>query len=421
MIKNYFTALFCLLSCALMAQPKLNSPYTRYGIGNLAPRYFAVQSGQGGLTTAFADPYHLNLANPASFASLRSTALETGLFAQNSQFESSNSNLNVWSGNLAYFALGFTLRSPINEALDRKKSNWRHGMGFSLTPYSLVGYDTESRDTLPDIGIVNSRFVGNGSSYRMAWHGASRYKNTAVGATFGWQFGSSRYENTTTFLDSLPTYENNFYDRYNVGGIVWNLGIQHDIILKRSESDKEVATKWITIGATAEGKHKLGATADIVRLRSRGKSITTGQYISPDTIFIQEGTDLSLTLPSNYSVGIEFVKADKFKVGAQATVENWSQYKNEVRDEALNNTFAVAAGMEIIPDYASYNRYMKRVRYRFGGYYRQDPRVVQGKDLTDLGITFGMGFPLILPRQQTSFINFGVLESIRLFQKLMFA
>lgn len=48
---------------------------------------------------------------------------------------------------------------------------------------------------------------------------------------------------------------------------------------------------------------------------------------------------------------------------------------------------------------------MKRVRYRAGAYYRQDPREINGKNLDDIGVTLGFGFPLILPRQQTSFVN----------------
>lgn len=407
MMRNCFSVLFCLFSCALLAQPKLNSPYTLYGLGNIAPRYFAAQAGQGGLTTAFSDPYHLNLANPASFASLRSTSLETGLFAQNSSFQSGTSTLNTWSGNLAYFALGFTLKSPINEALDRKKSNWRRGMGISLTPYSLVGYSVETRDTIErdDLGIINSQFEGTGGTYRLAWHGGAKYKNTSFGVTAGWMFGRSKYENTTNFVDSLLTFEDNFFNQYAVGGFVYNTGVQHEIILKRSEADKDVATKWITLGLTAEGNHKLKATADEVRLRSRGKNIQNGQYIDPDTLSISEGVSKTVKLPSIISLGIEYVKADKFKIGAQGTLENWDSYENEAYPGELKTTFAVAAGLEFIPDNLSYNRYLKRVRYRFGGYYRQDPRSLNGQQLTDFGATFGLGFPLILPRQQTSFIN----------------
>jgi hypothetical protein len=110
-------------------------------------------------------------------------------------------------------------------------------------------------------------------------------------------------------------------------------------------------------------------------------------------------------LPSTISLGIEYVKADKFKIGAQGTLENWDSYENEAYPGELKTTFAVAAGLEFIPDNLSYNRYLKRVRYRFGGYYRQDPRSLNGQKLTDFGATFGLGFPLILPRQQTSFIN----------------
>jgi hypothetical protein len=71
----------------------------------------------------------------------------------------------------------------------------------------------------------------------------------------------------------------------------------------------------------------------------------------------------------------------------------------------MRNTISFSAGLEYTPDHISYNRYLKRVRYRIGGYFREDPRVVNGKNFNDVGLTFGFGFPLILPRQQTSFVN----------------
>lgn len=407
MIKNYLTAVFCLMALAVLAQPKFNSPYSRYGMGDLSSRFLAVQSGRGGMTAAYSDPYHLNLANPASFSALKSAALETGLFAKNSTYDGSNSSLNVWSGNLAYFALGFTLKNPINEALDRSRSDWRHGMGFSLTPYSQVGYSVATSDTLTDLGIVNSKFEGSGGTYKLAWHEGSRYKNTSFGATLGWVFGRSTYENTTSFVDSFPTFQSNFRDEIATSGLVWNLGVQHDFVLKRMENDKTIPKEWITIGATAESNHRLNTTADIIRLRSRGKT-QTGGYSDADTLAYTLGEKQKLTLPSTFSFGIDYVKADKFRAGAQVMMENWSAYKSEVRPIALRNTIAVSGGVEIIPDIFSYNRYMKRVRYRAGAYYRQDPRSVSGTDLDDVGISLGLGFPLILPRQQTSFINLGI-------------
>ncbi|MBL7828843.1 MAG: hypothetical protein JNJ57_19570, partial [Saprospiraceae bacterium] len=86
-------------------------------------------------------------------------------------------------------------------------------------------------------------------------------------------------------------------------------------------------------------------------------------------------------------------------------IESWSGYQNEVRPETFRNTISISGGIEYTPDYISYNRFGKRIRYRVGGYYRQDPRTVNNSNFDDIGLTLGMGLPLILPRQQTSFIN----------------
>lgn len=408
MIKNcFFATLLSLFAWSAFGQARFNAPYTRYGMGDLLPSALAAQAGRAGLTTAFSDPFHLNLANPASFAALRTTALETGLYGKFSHYEGNRATLDQWSGNLAYFALGFTLLNPINEALEKKRSDWRHGMGFSLTPYSLVGYNVETLDTLVETGQVRSRFEGSGGTYRLAWHGASKYKNSAFGLTAGWQFGRSRYENTTIFVDSLPTFQNNFFDEYGVNGFFWNAGFQHDFVLERAENDRTVAKKWVTIGLTGHGNHRLNTAADIVRLRSRGK-LQNGQYADADTLVLEQGASKRLTLPAAFSIGIDYVKADKWKVGAQVGLEAWSNYENEVRPAQLRNVWTAAAGVEYIPDVFSYNKYMRRVRYRFGAYYRQDPRLVNGESLDDLGLSLGFGFPLILPRQQTSFINFAL-------------
>jgi hypothetical protein len=71
----------------------------------------------------------------------------------------------------------------------------------------------------------------------------------------------------------------------------------------------------------------------------------------------------------------------------------------------MRNTFHVSGGVEYIPDFSSYNKFLKRWRYRLGGYFRQDPRTVSGKNFNDIGLSLGLGLPVVLPRQQTSFVN----------------
>lgn len=404
---------FLLCGVSLWAQPKINSPYSRFGIGDPVNQYFANAAGWGGQTAAFHDPFHLNFENPASFAFLRSTAFEAGLNTKFSQYKSASASQDIWSGNLAYLALGFTLKSPINEVLDRNKSPWEYGMGLNLSPYSIVGYNIQASETLPDVGAVETNYQGNGGVYRLNWANAARYKHTAFGVSLGWLFGKSKYETTTVFTDD-PTgvldtfrqifFQNNYRDDIAVHGLVWKAGVQHDFVLATAEKDKDTPTKWITVGLSAQGNQKIKTVSDEYRIRSRGV-LSNGTFSNADTILQSVGQRQRMTLPGGWALGLQYVKADKLKLGAQIGMDAWSKYDNPARPETLQNALFVSGGVEYTPDYISYNRYMKRVRYRLGAYYRQDPRTVNGQNFDDIGLTVGFGLPLVLPRQQTSFVN----------------
>lgn len=388
----------------LFAQPKQNSPYSKYGIGDPVNQFFANQAAWGGQTAAFHDPFHLNLSNPASYAHLRATALETGLFAKYSHLTASTGTKDNWSGNLAYAAIGFTLKSPINELLDKKKSPWQVGMGLALTPNTLVGYNVQTIDTLPDLGVVIGSFQGSGGTYRLTWSGGVKRNNTAFGLNLGWIFGKSVYENTTAFVDSLPTFFTNRREDVSVNGLIWRLGAQQDFVLRTAENDKTVPLRWVTVGITGEGKHNVKSVYDKLFLRSRGL-LSNGQYDDADTLESALDVRQTITLPAAFTLGVQYVNANKFRAGVQFGFEGWSSYRNEARPDDFRNTISLSGGIEYIPDFASYNNYGKRIRYRLGAYYRQDPRKAEGKELDDLGLSFGFGFPITLPRQQTSFVN----------------
>ena len=173
-------------------------------------------------------------------------------------------------------------------------------------------------------------------------------------------------------------------------------------------------TKWITLGLTGESNHKLRTLTDAYFIRSRGR-LASGQYSNADTLTQETSVRRDLTIPAGITLGIQYVSLDKIRLGAQFGYESWSNYKNEARPETFRNTIAISGGAEFIPDFSSYNRYLRRVRYRVGAYYRQDPRIINGEGLNDVGVSFGFGFPIVLPRQQTSFVNsafeFGKLGS----------
>ncbi|MCC7245496.1 MAG: hypothetical protein IT269_07450 [Saprospiraceae bacterium] len=393
------------------AQPKQNSSYSRFGLGDYLPQYYASQSGMAGLSVAHYDGYHLNPLNPASYAQLRAATFETGLYGKFSHYEQASDQTfhENWSGNISYFALGFTMKSPINEVLDKVKSRWRYGMGFNLSPYTLVGYDIESSDTLSSGDPVNTVFEGTGGTYKFGWNIAAKRDHTAAGLSLGWLFGKSIFENTTDFTTGniINDFQNNFRDEISLRGLVWSLGVQHDIILARDAEDKSLEKRWLTIGMTGESNHKVNSDFSLLRLRSRGK-LTNGEYEDVDTLLAQLNQTQKVTLPATLGIGIQYVKLNKLKLGAQFNYESWSAYENNARPAKMRNTVAVSAGLEYIPDYISYNRYFSRTRYRAGAYFRQDPRIINNEKLDDVGVTVGIGFPIQLPRQQISFVNLGL-------------
>ena len=403
-------SLLLLIVSAAFAQTKQNSPYSRYGIGDPLPHYFPSHAAMGGVTAGFHDPYHLNLANPASYAFLRATSLETGLYAKRSRYDSGEETRDIWSGNMSYLALGFTLKSPINEVLDRSKSPWQFGMGFALTPYSLIGYDVSTAQNFsgpefPDVDSIANNFIGSGGSYRLVWTSAAKYKNTAFGVNLGWLFGKAQYENTTTFIDSFPTFQNNFRDDIGMNGFIWGLGVQHDLVLKRDKNNRDLPIDYLTVGLSMDGVSEINTRTDVLRIRSRGR-LTNGQYQSADTLFYQPGQVGALTLPMRLRAGVRYVHSTKFNAGIEYGFEQGSAYENNARpDSSFRNASSFSFGVEFTPDRTSYNNYLKRIRYRFGGYYRQDIRVINGEGLNDIGLSAGLGFPIILPRKQTTFIN----------------
>ena len=55
-----------------VAQNNTNSPYTRYGYGQLAEIGSANSRAMGGTAYALRDPLHVNSANPASYSAVDS-------------------------------------------------------------------------------------------------------------------------------------------------------------------------------------------------------------------------------------------------------------------------------------------------------------------------------------------------------------
>src|SRR5438067_6134298 len=139
-VKNIFSVLFILLSIAVMAQD--NSPYSRYGLGNISPSTNITTRGLGGISAAYSDVLSINFDNPASYSSFQTfieqrskkvsygrVILDVGLNFDNRTLVVPNTSNRFSSSDalFSYIQVGVPIRR-----------NW--GLSFGLRPLSRISY-----------------------------------------------------------------------------------------------------------------------------------------------------------------------------------------------------------------------------------------------------------------------------------------
>ena len=404
------TVALCCCAWAVLAQnasisPKINSPYSRYGLGNFVNQYYAGPGGMAGLSAAFHDPYHLNTLNPASLANLQATAFEVGLDAQYTGLKSEGASEGIWSGNLSYLALGFPLINPINEALDRKRSDFGLGMAFALQPYTIVGYNIEAISEQEGLGLTTNYLKGSGGTNRLLWSNTLRHKGLSGGATFGYLFGQLTNSRVVEFDSVELAYATEFLDEVSLNGFFWEAGLQYTHNFKKVNASGERESSGRRLIAGLYGNSTDNFNTNTSRFAER----YSFDFNIQDTILNEPEVKQKGTLPSALTLGLMYEDINDFRIGVEYGIENWSGYVNEAKpDSSLSDTWRFRAGMEWIPDFQSYNNYFERMRYRFGFFYGLDPRSFEGEQLKEYGVSVGLGFPIIMSRQRISFINLGL-------------
>lgn len=409
-----YILLFMLGSQSLIGQnnqifPKDNSLYSKFGLGNVIDQYLVASSGMGGISAGFTDISHLNLVNPASLADLKNTAFEVGLFAQNTGLKSTQGDQdNVWTGNLNYLALGFPLRNPINDVLEKVDTPWDFGMSFALIPYSVIGYDVTNDLIDSQAGEISNSLKGTGGTYRLMWGNAVSYKDFSFGASIGYLFGKTTDNRKVVFEELSSAYNIDITNDISVRGFSWNAGMQYAINLNDEEEPKAInptRLKRLILGVYGNSS---------TNFNTESSSLVLGEnlgYPVVDTISSTEDLTGSGVLPSEFGFGVMYERTNRLRLGADYKQTLWSAYRNEAKPESFSDTWRVSVGGEYIPDILSITNYFTKVRYRFGTFFGKDFRSIDGTQLGVFGITAGAGFPIVLSRQRLSYVNLGLSYS----------
>jgi len=161
--------------------------------------------------------------------------------------------------------------------------------------------------------------------------------------------------------------------------------------------------KSITVGVTGHSNHTINTNT--AQFYERFNPF----YATPqDTILSTNNVRGEATLPAAFGFGVVYKQANKLQLGINYDASAWSNYQNDAKQETFQDAWRVAVGGEYIPDFSSYNSFTKRIRYRLGVFYGQDHRSIGGEQIKQVGVTLGFGLPLVLPRQQVSFVNLAI-------------
>lgn len=393
--------LACFQTIAWSQDPTYNSPYSRFGIGDLTNPNLMTTRAMGNTGSSYFDNYTLNPVNPASYSFLTLTTYNVGINAEYSRIQDNVVSEDRWNGNLDYMGLAFPLRNYKNELLDPKKRKVKFGMAFLLKPYSTVSYDVQTVDTLGGNGIQRN-FIGNGGTYNVSWGNSIRYKNFSFGVNLGYIFGKITNKQLIGIVSDPVALQDNITNSYNIRGFDYKLGALYQLILNEEQrkDNKTLREKKIAFGIQG----------------NLGSSFTTqGEFshigVSPalpsvrDTIAFAENLTGEGTLPATVGIGINYYDGNKFNIGLDVEYGAWANFKNTIRpDQELTNILKVGVGGQYIPDERGFGSFLERVSYQFGAYYNQDPRVIQGEQINNYGITLGMGMPFFY-QQKFSKVN----------------
>ena len=393
------------------AQPKTNSPFSRFGLGDVNSPNFVPVSSMGGIGAVYHNPYITNIVNPASLGFLKATSFEVAVAGKWGRLEKNDFQEDIYSGNLQYLSLSIPVINPINQILERKEVDLSGSINISISPVSQVGYLIISGGDVDSVGTVGSIFRGQGGTNRLNLGTGWKYRGFAVGINLGYLFGALEYQTLTDLTDDVDNAYNHLArNNYTIRGFLYDLGGMYQYQLRKS---KRQNLRNVTLGVHFNSATSFTGKDDYLNMV---QSPVTGHS---DTAEYRLGEPVDGRLPGKFGIGVMIEENNRYKAGLTFTKSSWSKYENSARPEQLKDTWRLAAGWAYTPDAVSITSYLKRVEYRAGGFYGTDFRTLDGEQASEYGVSIGMGFPFIQQRL-FSYLNVsieygwrGVAESLK--------
>jgi hypothetical protein len=370
-----------------------NSPYSRYGLGDLVPNHNIYSRGMGGIAAGIVDYQSINFTNPAAIAQIANTIFDVGGEVDIRTLKTKTPVKKFRSVNtqITYLQLGVPLTT---EKMRKKEMSW--GLSFGLRPISRVNYKIEKYSRLSTIDSLASLFEGSGGVSQFFIGTAVKIKDFSFGINGGYMFGSKEYSTRLIFVnDTVEYYRSNSANNTNFGGWFLNAGIQYEKVFNK-EKTKE-APRVLRIGVYGNLQHKLKAKQDIIRETFAYNSVSSTYRI--DSVYDKKDIPGDIQYPSGFGAGFSYTN-EHWLFGADVEVTNWNKYRFYGQKDQVQSNWVARVGAQYYP--AKLNtpvkKYFNFVRYRAGFFYGPD-YIKVNNSRPEYGFTFGTGMPLTSLRQ----------------------
>jgi hypothetical protein len=376
-----------------------NSPYSRYGLGDVVNNANILNRAMGGISAGFSNERYINQLNPATYAFIGQSLSKIPEYGKLISFEVGtefnartlvqNNPAGKYTSRNVYFnymQLGMQLS---------KKGNW--GAVFGLQPVTKESYKIETSKRLTGIDSLFTLYEGSGGAYQGYLGTGYRRGNLALGFNAGYTFGKKESTTNLRFInDTVDYYESSSNTRANFGSLFLNLGGMYNIYL---DKDKK---RSIKIGGYYNLAQRMRANEDVERLTYEVSAQPGNPNAGIDTIFSKTDRSGTIQYPSTFGVGFTYEKGESLLFGVDFTGSNWSNYSYFGQSEPVRNSWMVKSGLQFVPNIKS-NKYLSKINYRAGFYYGIDHIRAALVDMPIYAFTFGFGLPTSKPAYNANF------------------
>ena len=372
-------------------QSFLNSPYTRFGLGQLNQSGFSQNRALGGITAGYRTTNSINFLNPASY-----TAIDTLSFIFDVGFQGGwlavESNAGSNTTKMAYFD-HLAMMFPITRW-------WSTSIGiapFSRTGYELLGSasDTSFNFVYSGNGGISQFFIGN--SLRIGRH-------IALGFNFSYLFGPIE-RSATIGLDNDSYGAVTVFDyKAYLGNIYFDYGIQFFTTIKEKHT--------LVVGSVFSNKTDLKC--------SYSKLITRIQDFSGiDTLEYSGRMKGSVLFPMKWGIGFTYKYNNQLTLGFDYHTQDWSKAifpEMFGQQEPMASSSYYRAGLEFTPvplTKVKRVNYLARINYRIGGVYEKTNLNINNNQIFSYGMSFGVGIPWRNERKLLTNTSFNLTYEFR--------